>query len=263
MVKVKDDLTGMTFGRLKVLEQAEDYVSPKGAKTAMWLCECDCEEHNKVCVSRSNLISGNTQSCGCILKEMTHNGCNKYEKRYDNLGEFYVGFASNTGNEFYFDVEDYDVIKNYYWYEAVDNHGYHCMKSWDGNTKKHIKLHYLIVGKFYDHEDRNPLNNRRYNLRKATRKENSRNQSKSTRNTSGIVGVGWYSRYNKWRAYITTDQRKTIGYFIDKDDAIRARLLAEKEYFGEFAPQKHLYKQYGIKSEKDYCEEVDDEMFKT
>lgn len=31
-----------------------------------------------------------------------------------------------------------------------------------------------------------------------------------------------------------------------KEDAIKARLKAEKEYFGAFAPQKHLYNKYNI-----------------
>ena len=37
-----------------------------------------------------------------------------------------------------------------------------------------------------------------------------------------------------------------LGYFDDIKDAIIARLQAEKKYYGEFAPQKHLYKEYGI-----------------
>lgn len=37
-----------------------------------------------------------------------------------------------------------------------------------------------------------------------------------------------------------------LGYFDNKDDAIKARLYAEQKYFKEFAPQKHLYEQYGI-----------------
>ena len=61
--------------------------------------------------------------------------------------------------------------------KLIDDKGYHHLTSWDGETKKHIKLHWLIVGKYYDHIDRNPLNNRRCNLRKATFQENSRNQS--------------------------------------------------------------------------------------
>lgn len=247
MMKVKDDLTKRRFGKLTVLKQVEDYVSPNGVHISRWLCECDCEERNQICVTRSNLVSGNTQSCGCIHKDERSKNYNKYEKRCDDSGEYYVGWASNTNTEFYFDVEDYDKVKNHYWHESIDNHDYHCMMAWDGVSQKHIKLHWIIVGKHFDHIDRNPLNNRKNNLRKATRQENSRNQSKSTRNTSGVVGVGWYKRYDKWVAYIETDKRKTIGYFDNKDDAIRARLNAEVKYFGEFAPQRHLYEQYGIK----------------
>ena len=36
--------------------------------------------------------------------------------------------------------------------------------------------------------------------------------------------------------------------FDDIDDAIRARLQAEQDYFGEFAPQRHLFEQYNIKT---------------
>ena len=37
-----------------------------------------------------------------------------------------------------------------------------------------------------------------------------------------------------------------LGEYADKDDAIKARLLAEAKYFGDFAPQHHLFEQYGI-----------------
>lgn len=52
---------------------------------------------------------------------------------------------------------------------------------------------------------------------------------------------------NKWVAQITIDYKtKRIGGFNDKNDAITARLKAEKEYFGEFAPQKELFDKYNI-----------------
>ena len=54
-------------------------------------------------------------------------------------------------------------------------------------------------------------------------------------------------RLNKWRARITIDDTPIyLGIFENKDDAIRARLQAEKQYFGEFAPQKHLFELYNI-----------------
>ena len=37
-----------------------------------------------------------------------------------------------------------------------------------------------------------------------------------------------------------------LGRYSNKEDAIKARLEAEIKYFGEFAPQRHLFKQYGI-----------------
>ena len=38
--------------------------------------------------------------------------------------------------------------------------------------------------------------------------------------------------------------------FINKNDAIIARLRAEKKYFGEFSPQQALFEQYGINIEE-------------
>ena len=42
-----------------------------------------------------------------------------------------------------------------------------------------------------------------------------------------------------------------LGYFTNKNDAIKARLNGEVKYFGEFSSQKHLYEQYGIDEPKD------------
>ena len=36
MVKVKENLKGKTYGSLKVIEQVDDYISPKGNKIAKW-----------------------------------------------------------------------------------------------------------------------------------------------------------------------------------------------------------------------------------
>ena len=112
MVKVKEDLTGQKFGRLTVLKQAEDYITPKGVCNAQWICECSCKEHNKIVVQGNNLKSGHTQSCGCLRSESLFDTRKKYND-YDLTGEFGVGWTKNTNKEFYFDLEDYDLIKNY------------------------------------------------------------------------------------------------------------------------------------------------------
>lgn len=63
MVKVKEDLTGRRFGKLVVIEQAEDYVSPSNNRLAQWKCKCDCGRET-ICIG-VNLTRGKSKSCGC------------------------------------------------------------------------------------------------------------------------------------------------------------------------------------------------------
>lgn len=55
MVNVRDDLTGRTFGRLTVLEQAEDHIQPNGVHRPKWKCQCSCENKTIVFVQGSDL----------------------------------------------------------------------------------------------------------------------------------------------------------------------------------------------------------------
>lgn len=59
------DLTGQKFGRLTVIKRAGTSKSGK----VLWLCECCCEELNQIITTTSNLVTGNTKSCGCLAKE--------------------------------------------------------------------------------------------------------------------------------------------------------------------------------------------------
>ena len=110
-----------------------------------------------------------------------------------------------------------------------------------------ILMHQFLGFQNYDHIDRNELNNRRYNLRICTHKENCQNRGMYSNNTSGVKGVYWAKLIQKWTARIQIDGKNTnLGSFSKKEDAIIARLKAELQYYGEFAPQRHLFEQYGI-----------------
>lgn len=246
-----EDLTGRKFGRLTVLERASNYVMPCGQKQVQWLCECSCEDKNKIIVLANNLKHGRTQSCGCLQKERAKQAAqsNRNKNRYDLTGEYGVGWTSNTNEEFYFDLDDYDKIKDYCWYVRITNNTkenrkkYHCLETWIDD--KAMRFTELIGCKYYDHIDRNPLNNKKDNLRPCTQGENSKNHSLYSNNTSGVSGVS--ASNSKYRSYIDMNHKRiNIGTFNDKNDAIIARLKAEKEYFGEFAPQQHLFEEYGI-----------------
>ena len=92
--------------------------------------------------------------------------------------------------------------------------------------------------------------NRKCNLRVTNFTGNNRNQSISKCNTSGIIGVSKYYKTKngvKWRAYITINNKhKEILSSYNFNECVVARLKAEKEYFGEFAPQRDLFEKYGI-----------------
>lgn len=61
-----NDLTGLTFGRLYVLERAG---SNKWGN-ALWRCKCSCGK--ETVVNNGNLRAGNTRSCGCLYRESTY-----------------------------------------------------------------------------------------------------------------------------------------------------------------------------------------------
>jgi hypothetical protein len=59
------DICGQRFGRLVAVESAD-------ASRFQWLCRCDCGATNVV--RGSNLLSGNTRSCGCLRVGVTKHG---------------------------------------------------------------------------------------------------------------------------------------------------------------------------------------------
>lgn len=73
----------------------------------------------------------------------------------------------------------------------------------------------------------------------------------TSRNKSGVVGISFNKKRHKWGASIIYNgQCNFLGYFNNKEDAIKTRLLSEIKYFGKFAPQKHLFEQYKINMEE-------------
>ena len=69
------------------------------------------------------------------------------------------------------------------------------------------------------------------NLRKATNSENCHNTKLHCRNKSGHRGVFYHKRDKKWVAKITINRQQIyLGWFDDREEAIAARLTAEREY---------------------------------
>lgn len=166
--------------------------------------------------------------------------CKKANKYILN-GEYGIGFTSNTNKEFFFDLEDYAIIKDYCWSEHALNNGYHTLEAWERGKSRVIRMPWLIMGKWYDHKDHNSLNNRKSNLRRVSQRENIFNRGKQKTNTSGVIGVHWMKDRNKWRASIRKDGKLyLVGDYELFDDAVAARMQAEIQYFGVYAPQADI-----------------------
>lgn len=239
------DLTGQTFGRWQVIER----VYPKGKDNiAWWKCVCSCEKHTVQIIRSQTLRSGKSKSCGCIDKE-------KYEKvnRYV-LKDGYYEVYNRNGDFFLIDEEDYERVKQYRWSISIHKDGSKrvCAMPKDRKQLGHMSLLYHFILNedndcLIDHINRNPLDNRKSNLRKCTPVQNGQNSSLRVDNKSGVKGV-WYDKVNnKWASEIKVAYRKIfLGRFIEKEDAIIARLRAEKEYFGEFSANQDLFEKYNI-----------------
>lgn len=144
---------------------------------------------------------------------------------------------TSTLKKFLIDKVDYDLIRDYNW--KVNGRGYFQAKV-KGRTQL---LHRVVAERMgldlsyeTDHKDRNRENNSRSNLRIATHSQNQMNKGIQSNNKSGYPGVSWYKPLKKWRVRIGIDNKEiALGYFSDKEDAIKARKKAALKHFGEFA----------------------------
>ena len=247
MIKVREDLTGKQFGRLTVIEQIEDYVTPSGNRYNRWLCSCLCDDNKRIPVLGGSLKSGNTQSCGCLERELTILRQKKFND-YEINDDVVIGKSSNTDDLFYVNTCDFEQIKNICWSVYINKSGVKELRGYDQKTQKTWRMHTFLGFGNYDHIDRNELNNRRNNLRLATPQEQVWNRGKSTNKSSNVVGVSWYAREKRWVAELFYNGKKVFRKsFKTEQEAIIARLQAEIKYIKpEFAPNRHLFEQYGI-----------------
>lgn len=81
-----------------------------------------------------------------------------------------------------------------------------------------------------DHINHNRTDNRIANMRVVSHAENAKNQKLRASNTSGVCGVSYNQKTQRWRARITADGReRTLGYFASFSEAVEARKASERE----------------------------------
>lgn len=211
----KKDLHGLKFNRLLV--QSFSHMSKNNG--AMWECLCDCG--NITTVSTSFITKGYTKSCGCLQREVTsankihgHHGTAFYRRwasikaRCKDLNDPVYG-----GKGISYDPR-WEFFENFYedMYEGFS---------------EDLEIDRIDVTKGYFKE----------NCRWITHNENNFNKNRQSNNSSGKTGISFREKYNNYRAYITVNRKQIhLGVFENYEDAVKAREVAEIEYYGYNRP---------------------------
>lgn len=212
--------TGTVFGECVAQRFIEYKFFPSGQKAPIWELLCSCGE----LVNRDirNYINGRQKDCG------------------------HTRFKSNLASPI-FSPEDVD-LEEIRWHLRPD--GYATAGGGNNKTVAHRLVlerklgRALVRGENADHKNRNKNDNRRENLRVATKAQNAINTGLRADNTSGYTGVYlyWPKQYRergwakRWCARVHFDGRMiTLGYHKTPQLAASAYNEGAKKYYGEFA----------------------------
>lgn len=146
----------------------------------------------------------------------------------------------SSGIKVLVDDDDYERISSIHWHET--GRGYICrfVGSSRHGVRRKIYLHREIiqapVGVDVDHINGNRLDNRKDNLRLATRSQNLMNRDGKPGHTSKYKGVNYCKITKQWAAKITVSGEIIwLGRFGTEDAAARAYNAAASKFHGHFA----------------------------
>lgn len=139
------------------------------------------------------------------------------------------------------DAADFDFLNQWKWNAGWRKNAKKFYAYSRRGGKQEVAMHRLILdvtdpNQLVDHRDNDGLNNRRLNLRQATRSQNSYNRGAQINNTSGYKGVNFHKLSGKWKAEIYIDKKHIyLGLFENPELAHACYMEAAKEGHREFA----------------------------
>lgn len=141
------------------------------------------------------------------------------------------------------DPDDYERLTRHKWHVIRGANTYYAGRnSRIGKKRFSIKMHRQIINPpdhlLVDHINRYGFDNRKANLRPATRAQNTLNRPfiKTKTSSSKYRGVSWSKSQKKWHAHLGLNGKcKFIGYFQNEIDAAKAYDNAARKYHKDFA----------------------------
>lgn len=146
------NLLNQKFDNLTITKQLEDYYTKSGNKKHIWKTSCNCGRCDNVTGSTSDFTSGRTWKCTYCVRDEASKRISERNKKYNTFdlsGEYGVGHTTK-GEEFWFDLGDYEKIKDYCWFK---HHDYFVAKI-DGNT---VPLHKIVMDDIQNDYDVNHI----------------------------------------------------------------------------------------------------------
>jgi len=138
------------------------------------------------------------------------------------------------------DAADVPLVEGFNWCAKLDRKTVYAKRAdYTGQQARMVLLHRVIMAEpndlCVDHRDGDGLNNRRGNLRVASKSQNAQNQAAHRDNKSGFKGVSWHKRDAKWQAQIMLNGKNVwTKSFSSAEDAATARAQKVAELHGEF-----------------------------
>ena len=213
----KKDLTGRTFGRLRVICETDR----RSNGMIVWECLCKCGA--TVFVTGNNLCTGNTTSCGCWRSELSSGRFTTHgETHHRKPSREYVAWIS---------MRDRCVNPRNKSYEYYGGRGVSVCLRWMESFEAFLSDvgRCPSEGMSIDRIDTNG-NYEPDNVRWATASQQAYNQRLSKRNSSGFKGISRNNSTGKFQAQIGGGKnRRYLGLFETIEDAVRARDLAKQE----------------------------------
>jgi len=137
------------------------------------------------------------------------------------------------------DAADFDSVSRFNWHSTGRGYIERNLPRLNGIQKKQM-MHRLLmddpVGLEVDHINHDKSDNRRCNLRIATRQQNSFNHPGQSNSLSGIKGARWNRCKRKWQSSIKVNGESIhLGWFDCPVLAAGIYRTAELHFFGDFA----------------------------
>ena len=188
-------------------------------------CRCDCGTEREIYYR--SIEQGVSQSCGCLRRELVKGRAR--DLTGERIGRLTVLFRDEARDGYWVCECDCGGRKSIRGTSLMKGVTLSCgciqreiasstgTKTVAGNARKQIATNVAYHTNFQVIENGNPPKN----------------------NTSGHKGVWWDKSRQMWQAFIQVQGKRVyLGRFYEYDDAVKARELAEEEYFGPLIEAK-------------------------